>query len=368
MWGFEEVHAGLTVGQIAVLRPKLRICSASDRVPVVRARNRDPVFDYLPVKDAHGHLIGLLSNLAINNASRDGDDVRVSEHMDPLSEADLAWMGKLHGRRLLSARLRGAPSAPDPPRPREPKNAMKRTGADELLPSTGIGEGTPIVVLIGRIRKKPFLVVSALIGLLSNLAINNASRDGDDVRVSEHMDPLSEADLIGEGTPIVVLIGRIRKKPFLVVSAQEVIGLVTWSDLQKLPGRAALFALVTGFELTMYETIKRHFGKSDDWTKLLNGHRLCIAEKQYREQCERGSDVDLLLCTQFCDKRDILIKSFDFDIGKRKLKRKLEAIERVRDDVAHANNYAMSFDQAEQLRATIANLGELRSQINSLAR
>ena len=68
--GFEEVHAGLTVGQIAVLRPKLRICSAGNRVPEVRARN-DPVFDYLPVEDAHGHLIGLLSNLAINNANRD---------------------------------------------------------------------------------------------------------------------------------------------------------------------------------------------------------------------------------------------------------------------------------------------------------
>ena len=260
--GFEEVHAGLTVGQIAVLRPKLRICSAGNRVPEVRARNRDPVFDYLPVEDAHGHLIGLLSNLAINNANRDGDDARVSEHMDPLSEADL----------------------------------------------------------------------------------------------------------IGAGTPIVALIGRIRQKPFLVVSAQEVVGMVAWSDLQKLPVRAALFALVTGFELTMYEAIKRHFGKCDDWTKLLNGRRLCIAEKEYREQRERGSDVDLLLCTQFCDKRDILIKSFDFDIGKTKLKKELKAIERVRDDVAHANNYAMSFEQAEQLRATLGNLGELRNQIHSLAR
>ena len=207
--GFEEVHAGLTVGQIAVLRPKLRICSASNRVPEMWARNRDPVFDYLPVEDARGHLIGLLSDLAINNAILDGDDARVSELMDPLSEADL----------------------------------------------------------------------------------------------------------IGAGTPIVALIGRIRQEPFLVVSAQEVVGMVAWSDLQKLPVRAALFALVTGFELTMYETIKRHFGQRHDWTRLLNGGRLGIAEKEYREQCERGSDVDLLLCTQFCDKRDILLKSSDFDIG-----------------------------------------------------
>lgn len=260
--GFEQLHAGLTVGQIAVLRPKLRICSATDRVPEVRTRNRDPVFDYLPVVDAHGHLIGLLSNLAIHRVSRDSDVARVSEHMDPLSEADL----------------------------------------------------------------------------------------------------------IGAGTPIVALIARIRRKPFLVVSSQEVIGMVAWSDLQKLPVRAALFALVTGFELTMYETIKRHFGKRHDWTSLLNDRRLSIAEKEYRERCERGGDVDLLLCTQFCDKRDILLKSFDLDTGKKTLKARLRAIERVRDDVAHSNNYAMSFDEAEQLGATLGDLSELRSQINSFAR
>lgn len=141
--GHEDVHAGLTAGQIAVLRPKLRLCSASDRVSEVRVRNRDPVFDYLPVEDVEGHLIGLLSNRAIS-APR--------------------W-------------------------------------------------------------------------------------DDDDPQVIDHMDPLSEADLIGARTPLVVLIDRIRRKPLLVVSDQEIIGMVAWSDLQKLPVRTALFALVTGIRV-----------------------------------------------------------------------------------------------------------------------
>ncbi len=221
--GFAEVHGGLTVGQIAVPRPKLRTCSASNRISEIQARNRDPVFDYLPVQDADEHLIGLLSNRRVNDASRDDEDARVVDRMDPLSEADL----------------------------------------------------------------------------------------------------------IGEGAPIVALIGRIRKKPFLVVSGEEIIGMVAWSDLQRLPVRAALFALVTGFELTMYETIKRHFGKRDDWTMRLDEGRLSKAKKEYRERRERGSDVDLLLCTQFCDKRDILIGSFDFTIGKKKLAKQFRAIERV---------------------------------------
>ncbi|MDE0600942.1 MAG: hypothetical protein OXI56_04005 [bacterium] len=207
-----------------------------------------------------------------------------------------------------------------------------------------------------------------LIGLLSNYAVGAASRDGDSETVGDQMDPLSEADLIGAGTPIVALISRIRRKPFLVVSDQEIIGMVAWSDLQKLPVRASLFALVTGFELTMYETIRRQFEKQVNWTEHLDKGRLCMAEKEYRDQCKRGSDVDLLLCTQFCDKRDILIKSFGFAVGKQELKRKFGAIEQVRNDVAHSNNYAMTFEQAEKLRTTLADLGELRRLINSLAR
>lgn len=259
--GFEEVHSILIAGLIAVPRPELRMCSGSNRVSEVRTRNRDPDFDYLPVEDAAGYPIGLLSNRAISDA-----------HVD------------------------------------------------------------------------------------------------DDARVIDHMDPLSEADLIDVKTSLVALVGRIRQKPFLVVSARKITGMVAWSDLQKPPVRVALFALVTGFELTMYDTIKGHYGEREDWTKHLDRGRLCMAEKQYRDRLDRGSDVDRLLCTQFCDKRDILIKSFDFGIRRENLEKKFRAIERLRNDVAHANNYAMSFEEADQLRVTLGYLGELRGQINSLAR
>lgn len=63
-----------------------------------------------------------------------------------------------------------------------------------------------------------------------------------------------------------------------------------------------------------------------------------------------------MLCTQFCDKRDILIGSFEFPIGKTKLKKQFRAIERIRNNVAHANHYAMAFKQAKKLRATLGDL------------
>lgn len=206
-----------------------------------------------------------------------------------------------------------------------------------------------------------------LIGLL-DYATAGATRDGEEPRVADRMDPLSEADLIGAETSIVDLIGRIRRKPFLVVFARGTIGMVAWSDLQKLPVRAAIFALVTGFELTMYEAIKRRFGNQDDWIESLKPPRREMARKKYHDQRKRDGDVDLLLCTQFCDKRDILIETFEFDIGRKKLKKTLKAIEKVRNPLAHGSNYAMSFARVERLRDTLRDLRELRAKIDSMAR
>ena len=127
------------------------------------------------------------------------------------------------------------------------------------------------------------------------------------------MCPLSEADLIGADATIFDFISRVRPKPLLVVSGGRIDGLVAWSDLQKLPVRAAVFALVTGFELTMYEAIKTVFPEGDGWRKHLSDKRVKEAEAVCELRDGNESDVELLLCTEFCDKRTILKKCLPFD-------------------------------------------------------
>lgn len=78
--------------------------------------------------------------------------------------------------------------------------------------------------------------------------------------VEEHFEPLSEDFLVGADSSILDFIKDADEKPCrLVVSGGSITGLVTLSDLQKLPVRAALFALITGFEITMYDAIKRRY-------------------------------------------------------------------------------------------------------------
>lgn len=204
------------------------------------------------------------------------------------------------------------------------------------------------------------------VGLLATKDVGTATR-----RVKERMCPLSEADLIPADATILDLLRRVRQKPFLVVGSGGIDGLVAWTDLQKLPVRTALFALVTGFELTMYEAIKREFGDGDDWLDDLQENRRKCAKALFEDRKKEDSHVDLLLCTQFCDKGRVLIESFKLSKlsgSKTQLRKRLKAIEDVRNNLAHANNYAMTLEEAERLRDTVRDLVEFRSEIQTARR
>jgi CBS domain containing-hemolysin-like protein len=67
-----------------------------------------------------------------------------------------------------------------------------------------------------------------------------------DRRVSTVMRPLSEENLLGADASILTFVRDAdHQKCRLIVSEHEISGLVSLSDLQRLPVRAALFGLVT---------------------------------------------------------------------------------------------------------------------------
>lgn len=126
---------------------------------------------------------------------------------------------------------------------------------------------------------------NGIVGLLSAKHYANSAPEGDDhALVRDCMCPLSEADLIGADATIRDFIMRVCRKPLLVATGEKIRGLVAWSDLQKLPVRAAIFALITGFELTMCEAIGAEFRGDDNWEELLKSSRLKAAECLYAKK------------------------------------------------------------------------------------
>lgn len=190
---------------------------------------------------------------------------------------------------------------------------------------------------------------------------NQAPTDG---YVEQHYAPLAEEYLIGADASILAFIIDADEKPCrLVVSGANIVGLVSLSDLQKLPVRAALFALITGFEISMFEAIKKSFPRNEDWKQFLKSDRRDKIVKEIDKSHEADGFIDELLFTQFCDKRDIILNGFQLSKIKSVIERQLRRVQVLRDKLAHANDYASSPEQARNVCAVVRSLLKLREKV-----
>jgi hypothetical protein len=148
-----------------------------------------------------------------------------------------------------------------------------------------------------------------------------------------------------------------------VLAGPSISGLVSLSDLQRLPVRAALFALITGFEITMAEAVRRMFPANADWMRLLSEPRQSKIDEEIQKSKEADAFVDPLLFTQFADKRTIITKMCQIGESKSALEDRWKQIENLRDKVAHANEYAATPEQARNVCVVVRDLLVLRKEI-----
>ena len=182
--------------------------------------------------------------------------------------------------------------------------------------------------------------------------------------VKDRMRALSEDVLIGADAGILDFVRTADRHPCrLVVSGSEISGLVTLSDLQKLPVRAALFAAVTLLEMTMADAIRREFDGSNEWTKRLSDNR----QSKFRDKVSQSSDddgfIEDLLFTDFCEKRTIIHKSQLFEWSKTAFKTEVEEVEKLRNKLVHANDYASTPAVAARVCETVRSIGRWVSRL-----
>jgi hypothetical protein len=178
-----------------------------------------------------------------------------------------------------------------------------------------------------------------IIGLFH--AANYADHESNGDLIRDKFNSLSEEFIIGADASILDFIKEADAKPCrLVVSGGHFIGLVSLSDLEQLPVRAVLFALITGFEITMLEAIKRIYESELDWKNALSPERRENVEHQKRKSVEADSMVETLLFTQFVDKKTLIMKKLPSTRSRTAFERSLKLIEALRNKIAHASDYA----------------------------
>ncbi|MGI8911229.1 MAG: hypothetical protein ACR2JR_11855 [Rubrobacteraceae bacterium] len=161
--------------------------------------------------------------------------------------------------------------------------------------------------------------------------------------------------------------GAARRPCRLVLRGSRLDGIVTLSDLQRLPVRPTIFLLITHLELLMVAWLRERCERTSETEVLdkLSDRRKEKLEEEWERLKTNNLAIDRLSATQFCDKRELLIKH-DFPVPTKGVARKqLEDIEGLRDSVAHAGDYALTRDNA---LSTVAIVRNTRQWIDDLER
>jgi hypothetical protein len=155
--------------------------------------------------------------------------------------------------------------------------------------------------------------------------------------VGEAMQPLREGLIVSADMPIADLIPQLRESHYrLVLRGGRLDGLVTQSDLLKLPVRLVVFALITNLEQVMADLVSARW-PSDSWFVEVNeGRQSKIIEKE-SELRARGMNPPKIELTDFSDKRDLCKPLIDG--SKSRFEKELDSLRDLRDQLVHASTF-----------------------------
>jgi hypothetical protein len=182
--------------------------------------------------------------------------------------------------------------------------------------------------------------------------------------VGDATDILNDRNLIPAEAGILSFVMTADEEPCrLVVDGSRVNAIVTLSDLQKLPVRPAIFYLVTHLELLMGDLIRRNFPNEKTWLDCLSPDRRRKLEDKWKELEKDNLAIDKLSATEFCDKRDLVLRSLSPIVEKSTGSGELKRVEGLRNSVVHAGDYATTRTQAIETAKTVRIAGHWIEQL-----
>jgi CBS domain len=155
--------------------------------------------------------------------------------------------------------------------------------------------------------------------------------------VRQAMQPLSERVIVSADMPIADLIPQLRATHYrLILRGGRLDGLVTQSDLLKLPVRLLAFALISHLEQVMATVIASQW-PGDAWLSLLGQGRQDKIRAKLALLSSRRMNPPLLELTEFADKRDLCKRLVEGN--KSTFSHELHELGGLRDQLAHAATF-----------------------------
>lgn len=189
--------------------------------------------------------------------------------------------------------------------------------------------------------------------------IHHDLKDGE---ISNYLRSFEPSLLISDSTPISDLLDILSEKEYVyVLDKNSIEGIVTRADINKPIVRIYLFGIISLFELHLNYWIKKNH-EEREWLEILPENRKMAAQAIYEQRKGKNSQLTLLECIQFCDKKTILTKTNlfleTFQYTKNKFKDILENSEKIRNELAHSQNSIIANLDWKDFVMTISSLKE----------
>ena len=212
----------------------------------------------------------------------------------------------------------------------------------------------------------PVVRSSSSTQVIGVLCTRSAAKHDGNTRVKDCYEPLAESHLLGANASILEFVLHADCHPCrFIVAGGRISGLVTLSDLQRLPVRMTLFALVTGFEMTLIEAIKRRYPEEEQWLSLLPPPLQRKIRRAIQRARAHDNFVHGLYVTNLHHKNIVVQHVPCFDYGGECLATELRDIRCLRNQIVHADNFALTPEKARKACRVARNLLALRRQICS---
>lgn len=139
---------------------------------------------------------------------------------------------------------------------------------------------------------------------------------------------------------------------FLLVGS-TVSGMVTISDIQKLPVYSVLFSLVVAVEMLLMDLIRKTCHKNqDEWMTHLSERQQGIVERHWRDAVRENLAIDRLSCAAFGQEIQAAVGLGLFNNQEAQCL-KVKALEKLRHQVCHATEFAPNLTQALKIPSNV---------------
>ena len=176
--------------------------------------------------------------------------------------------------------------------------------------------------------------------------------------------PIKVSMLVCSESSVLSSLRLFRDSSFkLVLGDNGIEGIVTKSDLLKLPVRIVAFSFISSLESLMARLIEEKIGSdSIHWKKYISESRFDKIFNKHKKLQAESVEPQLVELMDFCDKRDIIRKHFRLD---RTFEVDLKEIEDLRNSIAHSGNYISSGEDINKFILTIEHIENWLKQISN---